>query len=78
GLGLWLPTLINQSGGSDLTTGFVSSVPNIFGIIGLLIVPRSSDRRNDSYGHLSVLYVEGAMGMMCSAWQTMPVAQLPA
>ncbi len=42
GLGLWLPTLIKQFGGSDLVTGFVSSVPYIFGIIGLLIIPRSS------------------------------------
>jgi nitrate/nitrite transporter NarK len=38
GLGLWLPTLIKQFGGSDLVTGFVSSVPYIFGIIGLLII----------------------------------------
>ena len=27
GLGLWLPTLIHQFGGSDLVTGFVSAVP---------------------------------------------------
>lgn len=78
GLGLWLPTLIKQFGGSDLTTGFVSSVPYIFGIIGLLIVPRSSDRLNDRYGHLAVLYVLGAIGLFCSAWLTLPVAQLAA
>ena len=53
GLGLWLPTLIKQFGGTDLVTGFVSSVPYIFGIIGLLIIPRSSDRLNDRYGHLA-------------------------
>ncbi|MCT7004797.1 MFS transporter, partial [Salmonella enterica subsp. enterica serovar Carrau] len=57
GLGLWLPTLIKQFGGTDLVTGFVSAVPYIFGIVGLLIIPRSSDRLNDRYGHLAVLYV---------------------
>jgi MFS family permease len=75
GLGLWLPTLIKQFGGSDLVTGFVSSVPYIFGIIGLLIIPRSSDRLNDRYGHLAVLYVLGAIGLFFSAWLSLPVLQ---
>ncbi len=78
GLGLWLPTLIKQFGGTDLVTGFVSSVPYIFGIIGLLIIPRSSDRLNDRYGHLAVLYVLGAIGLFLSAWLTVPVLQLAA
>ncbi|WPP02278.1 MFS transporter [Pseudomonas sp. HR96] len=78
GLGLWLPTLIKQFGGSDLTTGFVSAVPYIFGIVGLLVVPRSSDRLNDRYGHLAVLYVIGAVAMFLSAWLSTPVLQLAA
>lgn len=78
GLGLWLPTLIQQFGGSDLTTGFVSSVPYVFGILGLLIVPRSSDRLNDRYGHLGGLYLLGAIGLAGAAWFTAPVAQLAA
>jgi MFS family permease len=78
GLGLWLPTLIKQFGGSDLTTGFVSAVPYVFGILGLLIVPRSSDRLNDRYGHLAVLYVLGAAGMFGAAWFAAPMLQLAA
>lgn len=77
GLGLWLPTLIKQFG-TDLVTGFVSSVSYIFGIIGLLIILRSSDRLNDRYGHLAVLYVLGAIGLFLSAWLTVPVLQLAA
>lgn len=78
GLGLWLPTLIKQFGGSDLTTGFISAVPYVFGIIGLLIVPRSSDRLNDRYGHLAVLYVLGAAGLFGAAWLAGPALQLAA
>ncbi|WP_342653296.1 MFS transporter [Pseudomonas sp. F3-2] len=78
GLGLWLPTLIKQFGGSDLVTGFVSAVPYIFGIVGLLIVPRSSDRLNDRYGHLAFLYVIGAIGLFLSAFLGTPVLQLAA
>jgi MFS family permease len=69
---------VKQFGGSDLVTGFVSSVPYIFGIIGLLIIPRSSDRLNDRYGHLAVLYVLGATGLFFSAWLSVPVLQLAA
>jgi len=78
GLGLWLPTLVHQFGGSDLVTGFVSAVPYLFGIIGLLIVPRSSDRLNDRYGHLGLLYALGAVGLFFSAWLSAPVMQLAA
>jgi len=77
GLNLWLPTIIKQfSGGSDLQVGFLSSIPYIFGIIGLLIFPRSTDKLNDRYGHLSFLYALGACGMFFSAWLTSPVMQL--
>ena len=78
GLSLWLPTLVHQFGGSNLVTGFVSAVPYVFGIVGLLIVPRSSDRLNDRYGHLSALYFLGALGMFLGAWATLPAMQLMA
>jgi MFS family permease len=78
GLGLWLPTLVHQFGGSDLTTGFISAIPYIFGIIGLLLVPRSSDRLNDRYGHLVALYILGSAGLFLSAWLASPVLQMAA
>lgn len=69
GLNLWLPTIIKQfGGGSDIQIGFLSSIPYIFGIIGLLIIPRSTDRLNDRYGHLSFLYALGACAMFLSGW----------
>ncbi|SEI77024.1 Sugar phosphate permease [Azotobacter beijerinckii] len=78
GLGLWLPTIVHQFGGSVLTTGFVSAVPYIFGIVGLLIVPRGSDRLNDRYGHLAALHALGACAMFLSAWLGAPALQLAA
>ena len=65
GLNLWLPTIIKQfGGGSDLQVGFLSSIPYVFGIIGLLIIPRSTDRLNDRYGHLGFLYAVGACAIV--------------
>ncbi len=57
---------------------FLSSIPYIFGIIGLLIIPRSTDRLNDRYGHLSFLYALGACAMFLSGWLNSPVMQLAA
>ena len=53
-------------------------MPYLFGIIGLLVVPRSSDRLNDRYGHLGALYALGALGLFLSAWLSVPVLQLAA
>lgn len=78
GLGLWLPTIIHQFSGSDLNTGFIAAVPYVFGIVGLMIVPRSSDRLNDRYGHLAALHALAACAMFLSAWLTSPVFQLMA
>lgn len=79
GLNMWLPTIIKQfSGGTDLQIGFLSSIPYLFGIIGLLIIPRSTDKLNDRYGHLAVLYAVGACGMFLSGWLGSPTLQLAA
>lgn len=56
----------------------MSSIPYIFGIIGLLIIPRSTDRLNDRYGHLAFLYALGACAMFLSAWLSSPVLQMAA
>lgn len=77
GLNMWLPTIIKQFGGvSDLQIGFLSSIPYLLGIVGLLIIPRSTDRLNDRYGHLGFLYALGACSMFLSAWLSSPVFQL--
>jgi sugar phosphate permease len=79
GLNLWLPTMIKQfDGGSDLRVSFLSSVPYLFGIVGLLIIPRSDDRLNDRYGHLDFLYLVGAFAIFSSAWLTSPALQVVA
>lgn len=77
GIGLWLPTIIQQFGGSsDFQIGLLTSVPYIFAIIGLLVIPRSVERLNDRYGHMAFLYIVGAIGMFSSAWFSSPVLQL--
>jgi sugar phosphate permease len=76
GLSLWLPTLIKSFNASDLATGFLSAVPFLFGVVGLLIVPRSSDLRNERFGHIIVCTIMGIVGLAGAALSTSLAAQL--
>ncbi|MEB3752769.1 MFS transporter [Acinetobacter sp. MD2(2019)] len=79
GLNLWMPIIMKQfAGGSDLQIGFLAGIPYFFAILGLLIIPRSSDRTNDRFGHLTVLHGVGAVSIFLSAWLASPVLQLMA
>ncbi|MBN3857257.1 MFS transporter [Paraburkholderia sp. Ac-20340] len=76
GLSLWLPTIIKAFGVSDSTAGLLSAVPYLFAVVGLLIVPRHSDKRRERYGHIVVVSSVAALTMAASAWVHSPVLQL--
>lgn len=76
GLSLWLPTIIKQFGVSDVTTGFLSAIPYLFAVVGLCIVPRSSDRMGERHWHIVVISIIAAIAMAGSAWASTPVTQL--
>jgi MFS family permease len=67
GLALWLPTIVSGFGHSTVTTGYLYAVPYLFAVIGLYIVPRSSDRLNERYGHIAFCAGIGTLGLALSA-----------
>lgn len=75
GLSMWLPTIIKQFGVSDVTTGFLSAVPYLFAVVGLLVVPRHSDRKGERYWHIAVVSAVAAATMAASAWFSAPALQ---
>lgn len=76
GLSLWLPTIIHAFGAGDAATGLLSAVPYLFAVLGLLIVPRHSDRKRERYGHIVVVSAAAALTMAASAWVRQPALQL--
>lgn len=77
GLGLWLPIIVKSLGtSSDIETGFLSSIPYVCAIIGLLIFPKYSDKKNDRYGPIAFLYCFGGISLFLSAWLGHPTLQL--
>jgi len=75
GLSMWLPTIIKQFGVSDATTGLLSAVPYLFAVVGLLLIPRHSDRKGERYWHIAVVSALGALTMAASAWFQAPAVQ---
>ena len=67
GNGLWLPQIVKSLGYSNLTTGFIISLPYLLGIPIMLLVARSSDRRGERVWHTAVPLLVAAGGFAVAA-----------
>ena len=54
GVQLWLPQIVAAMGYSNLATGFVSTLPFVAGIAGLIVWGRSSDLRGERIWHVAL------------------------
>jgi nitrate/nitrite transporter NarK len=60
----WAPTLIKGWGITDLfQIGLWAAVPNVFGVIGMVMFGRSSDRRKERRWHFMVTVAVAAFGL---------------
>jgi MFS family permease len=78
GLSTWLPTIVKGFGGSNVTTGFLTAIPYVFAVVGLLTIPRSADRHDERMWHIAVSAAFGAIGLAVSAAVSSPIVQLAA
>jgi D-galactonate transporter len=61
----WVPTLIKGWGVTDLlTVGLLSSLPPLFGIIGMVLIGRSSDQHLERRRHFFVCAALAATGLL--------------
>jgi MFS transporter, ACS family, tartrate transporter len=74
GLLLWLPQIIKSMGHlTNIEVGFLSAIPPLLGVIGTILVSKSSDRTGDRKFHLAGVYLLAAIGMLLSAYVQSPV-----
>jgi len=74
GLFLWLPQIVKSLGHlSNLEVGFLSAVPPLLGVVGTLVISRSSDRTGDRKKHLAFVYGMSALAIAGSAYAPNPV-----
>ncbi len=68
GVGFWMPTLIKGTGvQSPLIIGLLTAIPNVFAVIGMFLISRSSDRKRERRWHLALPAIFGALGLAMSA-----------
>jgi ACS family tartrate transporter-like MFS transporter len=64
GKAYFLPLMIKTLGYTDMTVGYISAIPAIAGVIGMLIFSRSSDRTGERVWHLIIPCLLGGSGVV--------------
>ena len=61
----WVPTLIKSWGVNDLfMVGIYAAIPNIFGVIGMILIGRSSDRLKERRWHFVAVALIAVVGLL--------------
>lgn len=68
-MGFWLPTLIKQAGVTNISTiGYLTAVPSLAALVGMLLIGYSSDRMRERRWHIIVPFIIGAGAMAASTF----------
>lgn len=74
GLLLWLPQIVKGLGHlSNIQVGFLSALPPLLGVLGTVLISRSSDRTGDRKKHLALVYALSAVAIAGSAYAGSPL-----
>lgn len=68
-MGFWMPTFIKNAGTTDITTiGYLTALPSLAALIGMLAIGASSDRLRERRWHIIVPFIIGAAAMGTSTF----------
>lgn len=67
GKAYFLPLMLKSLGYSNMTVGYLASIPAIAGVVGMIIFSRSSDRSGERVWHLVTPCVLGFLGFVLAA-----------
>jgi MFS transporter, ACS family, tartrate transporter len=68
GIVFFLPQIVKGLGLTNVQTGFVSAIPYVIGMAGLLLWGWSSDRSQERRWHLITAIIVGAAGLILAGW----------
>src|SRR5579871_2518035 len=63
-LNFWIPTVLASHGIGLRSLGWLTALPYVAGVIGMIVWSRRSDRRKERRFHLAVGYTAGALGFL--------------
>ncbi|CAK9883830.1 MAG: Putative metabolite transport protein NicT [Candidatus Erwinia impunctatus] len=68
-MGFWMPTFIKHAGTTDIATiGYLTAIPSLAAVLGMLAIGRSSDRMRERRWHIIVPFNTGAIAMAASTF----------
>ncbi|ADU71339.1 MFS transporter [Pantoea sp. At-9b] len=68
-MGFWMPTFIKNAGTTDISTiGYLTAIPSLAALIGMLAIGSSSDRTRERRWHIIVPFIIGAAAMGASTF----------
>ena len=77
GISFWLPQILKGFGTiSVLAVGFASAIPFAAGGVAMVLVGRSSDRKNERRIHLALCALTGAAAIFAAAYSHSPIVEL--
>lgn len=76
GLSFFLPQIVKSFGLTNLQTGFVTSLPYIVGVIGMVFWGRHSDRKLERKWHVAIALLVAAGGIAAAAGLDNPVQKM--
>jgi nitrate/nitrite transporter NarK len=63
-ISFWLPTVIKSAGVHDiLQVGLLSAIPYGIGVVGILVLSRRSDRKQERRGHYMLCAIGGGIAL---------------
>jgi len=65
---IWTPLFLSKFGFSYVALGWLTAIPNIVAVAGMVWWARSSDRRNERALHCSIACMAAAMGMVAAGY----------
>ncbi len=76
GVGFWLPQIVKGFGLTTLETGFVTAIPYVIGVAGMIWYGRRSDAKKERRGHAAVALAIAAIGIAASTMFDDPIVKM--
>jgi len=64
GKGFFMPLILKSLGFTDLTVGYLNSIPTFAGVVGMIVFSQSSDRTGERIWHLVTPLTIGGVGLV--------------
>ncbi len=78
GLSFWVPSVVKEFSTSDVALGWLSTIPYVFGTIGIIVVSRWASRFKENWIPLALVFAGSAVGLALAGAMASPALELAA